>query len=683
MNKIIPSEPTQNNYRVIELKFDKAEVPKFREVRGKNFISFGVNNDYPKYLISLFNESAKHGSIIRGKCNYIYGKGFAADGKVNALGETWNEILKKCIKDDELFRGYFLQIVWNRAKLISDIYHIEFSKVRVNKLLDTFFVKNDWKDNREEMRKYNAYNPNDPVGSQILYVKEYNPFSEYYPLPVYYQGLNYIESDIEISRHILGNARRGFVASTLINLNNGDPITEEMRGEIERRMLQKFSGHDSARTVIMFNKSKDNAAEIINLGNSMLTKEDFTNINALVQQEIFAAHQITSPILFGIKTEGQLGGRNEIRDAYEIFSNTYVNERQQELEKVFTDLTQYVGESVDMKIIPVEPLKFTFSENILTQVLSKDEIREILGREPMETPADQLPEKTPEQLATEAPNDALKNLTGRQYQNVMRIVRQYTQGKINLMQAKLLLSRGYGLCENDVNEFLGVANDPEEDIQKFFDEEDDRMIAEFSACGQNMRDRNCVHSARIGHEFAEFKLEEIHYRVIELIRQGQKFDPSGWASKIGTTVQNINRAYTELLTGGYVKLNVSGKTAALEVVKELPKAPASFPKTKEAKVEKPDVSYSVLFTYEWRDVPGNDKDETKSRPFCRKMMNLTESGMTWSMSDIQKISLRLGYSVFDRCGGWWTTPGGKKSPQCRHEWVSRVYENEQTKQPLK
>jgi hypothetical protein len=35
----------------------------------------------------------------------------------------------------------------------------------------------------------------------------------------------------------------------------------------------------------------------------------------------------------------------------------------------------------------------------------------------------------------------------------------------------------------------------------------------------------------------------------------------------------------------------------------------------------------------------------------------------WSRADIETWSRRLGYSVWDRGGGWWGN-----SKQCRHEW---------------
>jgi len=197
-------------------------------------------------------------------------------------------------------------------------------------------------------------------------------------LPSYFQGLNYIESDIQVSRHILGNAKHNFVATKLINFNNGLPQEEEQE-EVESDLKKKFANHDGDRVVIAFNPSRENAVDIVNLGETSLTKEDFTNVNNLIQQEIFSCHQVTSPMLFGIKTEGQLGGRSEIRDAYQIFQNTYVNERQQEHEQTFSKLMNLAGIEGEHKIVPVEPLSFEFSEAVMSANMTRNEIREKLG----------------------------------------------------------------------------------------------------------------------------------------------------------------------------------------------------------------------------------------------------------------------------------------------------------------
>jgi len=654
-----------NNYKVIELKFDRALQPVFTEKKNKGYVEFGEVNNYPEYLLSLYNESPKHGAIVKGKSTYIFGRGFEDKGKANSRGESWNDILKKCVKDDELFRGYYLQIIWNRAKQISEVYHIDFSKVRVSKDLSSFYIKNDWLDWKEKPREYPQFNVNEPYGSQIYYKREYNPTSSIYPLPSYFQGLNYIESDIEVSRHILGNAKQGFVGSTLINLNNGDPINEEHKGEVEKGLLRKFTGDSGKRVVIMFNKSKENSADIQNLGTTMLTKEDFTNINNLIQQEIFASHQITSPSLFGIKTEGQLGGRTEIRDAYEIFNNTYVQERQEEFNNIFTDFRNLKGEVGEFNIIPLEPLKFEFTENIMVANLTQNEIRELMGREPLQNGAVTSDGETaineqPVQLELPISNDAIKNLSGRQYQNVMRIVRQFGNGKLTKEQAGLMLKNGFGFTDADVNVFLGLDDNPltDDEVQKFSMSEDERMIEYFENCGAY--DFNEVGYDRINFEE---DLTQTQASVLDLITKDKNITPL----IIGKTLK-IDTALVEEIIADFVKkkivavseskVNTTPKYKVLKTVSEL---------GGEAKTTK----LFIRYKYDWRS-GFSDRDLTSSRPFCLKMREMSNAGKSWSRADIETLSVRLGYSVWERRGGWYTMSDGEHRESCRHIWSSKL-----------
>lgn len=659
-----------DNYKHIVLAFDQAQQPKFTEKKNKGYVEFGKDNDYPKYLLDLYSESPKHGAIVKGKSNYVYGKGFEEPGTANAL-ESWNDILKKCIKDDELFRGYYLQVIWNRAKQVSEVYHIDFAKVRVSKDLQTFYVKNDWLDMKEKVREYPAFNVNNPYGSQIFYYKEYNPISEVYPLPSYYQGLNYIESDIKVSRHILGNANQGWVGTKLVNLNNGDPIGEEIKGEVERDLLKKFTGSEGKRVVIMFNKSKDNAADILDLGTTMLTKEDFTNVNTLIQQEIFACHQVTSPVLFGIKTEGQLGARNEIRDAYEIWNNTYVQERQAEHETIFTKFRNLKGEQGDFVIQPVEPLKFEFTEAIIAANLTQDEIRELMGRKPLQanqvTSDGSVAVKTtnqPAEVKAEM-NDAIKNLTGRQYQNVMRIVRQFGNGKLTKGQATLMLKNGFGFTDEDVNTFLGVDEDPltEDEISKFSMDADELLLQEFASCGSE-RELYSINETRSFNGF-EMALNQLQADVLSLITKQPLIAPEVIAETLNKSVKDVQATIDELVKNKIIteKKTLIGED---EVVRRYVNKPVSELPGKDSKV----TEILIMYSYDWR-VPASQQDYNTSRPFCQKLMDLSKTRL-WSRQDIENISKRVGYSVWDRCGGWWTMPNGEHSYKCRHEWKTNL-----------
>jgi len=650
-----------NQYKHIVLQFDRALQPVFTEKKNKGYVEYGELNNYPEYLLSLYNESPKHGAIVKGKSTYIYGRAFENKGVANSRGESWNDILKKCVKDDELFRGYYLQVIWNRIGQISEVYHIDFSKVRVAKDLSCFYIKNDWLDWKEKPREYPQFTTQNPTGSQIYYKREYNPTSEIYPLPSYFQGLNYIESDIEVSRHILGNAKQGFVGSTLINLNNGQP-NEEHKGEVEKGLLKKFTGDSGKRVVIMFNSSKENSADIQNLGNTMLTKEDFTNINSLIQQEIFASHQITSPQLFGIKTEGQLGGRTEIRDAYEIFNNTYVQERQEEFNQVFTDFRNLKGEVGEFNIVPLEPLKFEFTEAIMVANLTQNEIRELMGREPLQvgqvtSDGETAVIEQPVQQAVELPvsNDSIKNLSGRQYQNVMRIVRQFANGKLTKEQAGLMLKNGFGFSDSDVNVFLGLDDNPltDDEVEKFSMSEDEKMIEYFESCG--------------GYDYDEVGFDKINFAedltqtqasVLDLITKDKNI-----TSDVISKTLKIDTALVEEIIADFVKKKIISVSESK--INETPKYKVLKP-VSELGGEPKTTKLFIRYKYDW--ITGfDDSDLVTSRRFCVKMREMSNAGKSWSRSDIETLSERLGYSVWERRGGWYGD-----SYSCRHKWSSKL-----------
>jgi len=75
-----------------------------------NTIKWGDKDDYPYFLNYLFINSGMHQGIINGKINYIYSGGLKT---VEANGfyflDDINEIVKKLIKDYEIFNGFALK----------------------------------------------------------------------------------------------------------------------------------------------------------------------------------------------------------------------------------------------------------------------------------------------------------------------------------------------------------------------------------------------------------------------------------------------------------------------------------------------------------------------------------------------------------------------------------------------
>ena len=411
-NKTEDSKAPEAKQGVSLIKFENHKIPEFKEVKGKEWILYGEKNDYPDYLIGLYTRSAKHNAIVSGKVHYITGQGWSVktDGlKTDRLAtlEQWmakpnpyeslDELTKKVVLDEEIFHGFALHIIYGKANgKIAEIYHIPFNRLRTNKDETEYYYTANWKkynpDKNEDWKVYQPFDPNKPKGEQILYYRSYSPKAtefDVYPKPEYIGAIPYIEIDYEIANFHLNNIKKGFWGSYLINLLNGVPPDEEHKSKIEKMFKDKFTGTDNAGGVILnFAEGKDRAAELIALQPSDLDKQ-FIQLNLAVQQEIFTAHKVTSPMLFGIKTEGQLGGRTELIESSELFQKIYVSHKQQIFERVFNTLAEMKGFDGRLYLERVEPISFRVSDDVIAANMTQDEIREQARLPPMPKPTPQ------------------------------------------------------------------------------------------------------------------------------------------------------------------------------------------------------------------------------------------------------------------------------------------------------
>ena len=589
------------------LTFAEAKQPEFKEKKGEGYIQYGDRNDYPNYLVDLFNKSAKHNAIIKSKVHYITANGWKGSPeaepfikKVNRM-ESLEELTRKVSLDAELFGGYYLEIIWSVTKQLAEIWHCDYTKVRTNKDNTQFWYKEQWADRNEKPMVYAAFNPANPVGKQILYVKEYRPNMGYYSLPGYFGALNYIESDIEVSKHVLGNAQTGFSASKLITLPNGEPSDEEKRN-IEKRFTNRFSGSDGKKFILAFVNDTQRKPIVDDLGTSDITKEDFGRVDSLIQTNIFSGHQITTPSIFGIAEAGKLGSRSEMRDGYEIFKNTYVNSKQMHLEGVFNMLFKYRGiEEPELAIIPTEPIGFEFTENLLKEIAPKEWLLEKAG-------IDISKYETPQQM---------------QFTDEFSVFFEFGEAK-----------DGFNIWKQR---------------RRFNDDSEYQMFAE---------------------------VNQLQANVLDLMAKDKRITPEVLATTLEQSEDTIKQVIKKLIESGYIKPSeyVIGEGIDSNTIIEhtLTEPLADIltkikPQTKEL---------LIRYSYEWREdfgiSPANKKTTpliNKSRPFCKYLL---EADKMYSRSEIETISARLGYSVFDRGGGWYTEPDGNHSPSCRHEWISNI-----------
>ncbi len=164
-------------------------------------------------------------------------------------------------------------------------------------------------------------------------------------------------------------------------------------------------------------------------------------------------------------------------------------------------------------------------------------------------------------------------------------------------------------------------------------------------------------------EFAEQALSGLEANILDLIQKDKRITAEVIAGTIGVDKDIVNRVLDGLEKRGILGTSVSRGITERKLSKPLSELNAPKPTT---------TSFMVRYSYEWRsDIPGNERNspDHPSRQFCARLMQLDR---LYSRAEIEAISARLGYSVFDRRGGWWTQPNGNHSPSCRHRWFAQT-----------
>jgi len=428
------------------IKFDRATVPVYSEVLQRSpWVYYGENNLLPQYFIELYDNCAIHKAVVTSKVNQIMGDGIVSlnnpMASINLINgkETVSEVMRKCALDFILFGGFSLNVIWSKdRKTIAEIYHLDFSRVRSGKLneddeIESYFYSADWRYLKKfPPEEYPSFNQEKGDASQIYYYKSYQPSLTYYPIPDWSGGQRSIETDIEAKNFHMNNLRKGMVPSLWINYNNGIPQQEEQE-TLVRALESQYGGTDNAgQAIISFNESQEQSPVI-----TQIPRNDndnyYQSLNDDITRSILSAHRVSSAELFGIATAGKLGGGAEIVEHSEYFRKMVIQPYQNTLLPTFNKLVS---------------LKFGVPTMFEIKPLSL-----FLTGDVKDNPA--VIDKPVTPVEASSINENIKGLKGREYQNLMRIVREYNKEKITRGQAIHMLMSGYGLTQEECNVYLG------------------------------------------------------------------------------------------------------------------------------------------------------------------------------------------------------------------------------------
>ena len=656
------------SHKVKAIGFNSSKgLPKPTEKLDKreNIIKWGEKNDYPFYLIDMFNGSAWHQGIIKTKTHYVAGGGVdIVSGSLDEFIEnkhsdfTIEEISKKVAFDFELFEGFAIVGTWNReGSRVVRWEHVDIDKIRTNINQSEFYFSEDWNARKQspETTGHRIFKPLDrtnPQGKFIIYYKSPAKQSRgemgIYPKPAYVGGLTAINTDVLVSQYHLYEIQNGFKGGAIVSLNTGQPDTAEEAEEYRDQIKGSTTDiSDANELIITFADGQENSPTVLSLnGNDLADRYNLTEKS--VQQNILVCHSATNPLMFGIKTEGQLGGSTELLESFEIFKNTYVNSRQRTIEYFLNMMVELSGFVGTVELAQASPLN-----------VEEEEDSNGIGSELAPT------NENGTEIAEDVSGTAMN---GAQISSLVAIVAAVGEGTLTKESAVQVIMASFpSISKAQAGKIVGIDTFRSQEFRS-----SDKDLKIFSQYGSKREDFKIVRSFSVKNDFGSAEVEQMETRNF-----------SGFFDKIGdirAALTDIDKNVLELLRRGEDGADIAGAIDAplMEVAKSIQRleklnllVDSGTSELGERVLEGLEIDvdqFEVRYSYEAKNnqpdiIPG-------TRDFCKELIR---QDRMYLRTELDQISTAVDRDVWRYRGGFYNnTTTGRTTPWCRHEWVQHL-----------
>ena len=329
-----------------------------RIIENGKYIMFGQDNMYPNHVNRLFNQSGLHHSIVEFKKSLIATTfNIEEHGKLTPVDKLQltqmlnqfdgdrdlTEVLNEITLDLLLHNTIYFKLFWNNDKTrLLKIKRIDPAKLRLKQSADleeveAYYYNFDWTQGRYQNTEIPAYKANSDEKIEIYRFIKKNPQANFYTLPSWSSGANWIKLDGAVS---------DFQKSALDNSINPSMIvkipqdaTPEEKGAYMRKIESNFQGSSNAgRAMVFFGDGMENLPDVESVPVSNLDKQFSVTADA-IQRGICYANNI-DPIIMGIAKAGALGSQgNEL--AFEILIQSTIQPLQRDIEKVINKIAKF------------------------------------------------------------------------------------------------------------------------------------------------------------------------------------------------------------------------------------------------------------------------------------------------------------------------------------------------------
>lgn len=345
--------------------------PTITESKNKEFVEYGVDNNYFQYLIDRFLYSNTNHAIITGVANMIYGKGIDAtdsNRKPNEYAQMMSIIKKDCLRKVALERKLLgmaaMQVIYLNGK-VKSVEHFPMHTLRAEKCndkgeIEAWFYHHDWSNYRkgDVLKRIPAFKFGNGKEVELYVIKPYVSGYHYYT-PIDYSGaLPYATLEQEISDYLINDVMNGFSGTKVINFNNNIP-PEEKRQEVANEVKRKLTGSKGDKVIVSFNASAENKTTVDDIPLNEAPAH-YQYLSTECFEKLIVGHRVTSPMLLGIRdTGGGLGNNaDEIETATRLFDNIVIRPYQLEIIEALDEILSVNGIALNLYFKTIQPLDF-------------------------------------------------------------------------------------------------------------------------------------------------------------------------------------------------------------------------------------------------------------------------------------------------------------------------------------
>ena len=359
-----------DNIHIVNLS--KYTSPEIVEVKNKDWVQYGEDNNYFQYLIDRYQGSTTNNAIINGMSKMIYGKGLDAtdsNRKPDQYAQMKSLISKNCLKsavmDRKMLGMAALQVTYDKG-LVKKVTHFPMQTLRAEKCnedgeVEAWYYHPDWSKIKpsDQPKRIPAFGFGGKKGNELYIVSSYVTGSYYYP-PVDYQGaLPYAVLEEEIADYLINDTINGFSGTKVVNFNNGVPDKEKQL-EVKSDVLNKLTGSRGEKVIVAFNNNAESKTTIDDIPlNDAPAHYEYLSDEAF--RKLIVGHRVTSPMLLGVRDGNSGLGNNadEIKTATLLFDNLTIKTYQEEFTDAIEAILALNDISLNLYFRTIQPLEFT------------------------------------------------------------------------------------------------------------------------------------------------------------------------------------------------------------------------------------------------------------------------------------------------------------------------------------